>query len=567
MKLRKIFALLILFLTSSSSYAAFIPENEIIPVRMIKPGMNGYVLTVLHGYDRVKMPVKIISISPKKPGVELTDEILIQFTGPHKLAQGMSGSPLYINGKLAGAVRSGWEKSTQKFALVTPIESMMKIFDYPNERTRTNNNSFTDLFTLSGLNINTPAVKDMLSSLGINASQGISSSGMTGISDGSKLRPGDSISALLVWGDIELGAVGAVTAVDKNGRFIAFGHPLLKRGNASYMAARTFIHDTIDSYEFPFKLGSSAGITGTVTQDRETGIGGTFGYYAQSIPASLVFRDLDANTERKFNFRVAADEFMSHKLLAGVFTSLAEESWGRKGQGTMKVNLRIDSRSIPKGWTRTEIFFSDDNITANAFNQAVKIINVFLTQPFSEILPAGFTITVEATQKPKVLMIEDIQTVSSAKAGEEIDVKVKLRGWRKGITEQKLKMKIPESASGVTELIVRGGSVEPLSSPAIEEGLKSIDSLERMLAELKAIDANNELIIELNNDNLNEALKKAMNRKRNKNASHEPDLLPEEQEYLSETKSRRIKEGTLKIYSTEYFIDGMMKRLIHVHND
>ena len=567
MRMKKFFALLILFITSSASHAAFIPENEIIPVKMLKPGMTGYVLTVLRGYDRVRMPVKIISISHKKPGVELTDEILIQFTGPHKLAQGMSGSPLYINNRLAGAIRSGWEKSTQKFALVTPIESMMKIFDYPDERTRMKEDSLADMFTLSGLNINTPAVKNMLSSLGINASQGISSSGMTGISDETRLRPGDSISALLVWGDIELGAVGSVTAVDRHGRFIAFGHPLLKRGNASYMAARTFIHDTIDSYEFPFKLGSAAGITGTVTQDREAGIGGMSGYYAQSIPANLVFRDLDSKTESKFNFRVAADEFMSHKLLAGVFTALAEESWGRKGQGTMKVNLRIDGRNVPKGWSRTEIFFSDDDITANAFGQSVKIINAFLTQPFSDILPAGFTITVEATQKPKVLAIEDIETVSSAKAGEEIDVKVKLRGWRKGLTEQKLKMKIPESASGVTELIVRGGSVEPLSSAAVEEGLKSINSLERMLTELKAIDANNELIIELNNDNLNEALKKAMQRKRNRNSDHEPDLLPEEEEYLSETKSRRIKEGTLKIYSTEYFIDGMMKRLIHVHND
>lgn len=563
-----VFALLILLLTyTSCSYASFVPENQIIPVRMIKPGMTGYVLTVLKGYDRVKLPVKIISISPKKPGVELTDEILIQFTGPHKLSQGMSGSPLYLNGKLAGAIRSGWEKSTQKLALVTPIESMMKIFDYPDENTNRNHEALTDIFTLSGLNITTPAVKDMLNSIGINAVQGISSSGNSLLTGSARLRPGDSVSALLVWGDVELGAVGTVTATDSQGRFIAFGHPLLKRGNASYMAARTRIHDTIDSYEFPFKLASSEGITGTVMQDREAGIGGTFGYYAQSIPTSLVFRDLDAKTERTFNFRVAADEFMSHKLISGVLTGLAEEAWGRKGQGTMKVNLRIDGRNIPRSWSRTEIFFSDDNITSSAFTQAVKIINAFLTQPFREVLPAGFTVTVEATQMPKVLMIEDIETVNTARAGDEIDVKIKLRGWRKGVTEHKLKMKIPESASGVTELIVRGGSVEPLSSAAIEEGLKTINSLERMLAEMKALDANNELIIELNNDNLTEALKKAMKRKRNRNSDHEPDLLPEEEEYLSETKVRRIKEGTLKIYSTEYFIDGMMKRLINVHND
>ncbi len=566
MKIKKFCALLILLLISSCAYA-FTPDEKIIPVKNIKPGMSGYVLTVLRGYSKVKMPVKIVSISPKKPGVEVTDEILIQFTGPHKLSQGMSGSPLYINGRLAGAVRSGWEKSTQKFAIVTPIESMMKIFDYPDEHSDRTNEKFTDTFTVSGLNINTPAVKDMLSSLGINAVQGISSSsGMTGITDAA-LRPGDSISALLVWGDIEVGAVGVVTAVDKSGRFLAFGHSLLKRGNASYMAAKTFIHDTIDSYEFPFKLASAEGIIGTITQDREAAIGGKFGYYAQSVAGNFVFRDLDSKTERKFNFRVAADEFMSHTLLSGAFTALAEESWGRKGQGTMRVNLRIEGRNVPKGWSRTEIFFSEDNIVSNAFTQATKIINAYLTQPFKDTLPVGFTVTVEATQQPKVLIIEDVETVKNAKAGEEIEVKVKLRKWRKGLIEQRFKMRIPDSASGVTELIVRGGSVEPLSSAAVEEGLKSINSLERMLVELKAIDANNEIIIELNNDNLAEALKKAIKNKLNRNADHDPDLLPEEQEYLSETKARRIKEGTLKIYSTEYFIDGMMKRLINVHND
>ena len=564
-----VFAVLfLLIIYTSCSYASFVPDENIIPVRMLKPGMNGYVLTVIKGYDRVKLPVKIISISPNKPGIELTDEILIQFTGPHKLSQGMSGSPLYINGKLAGAIRSGWNNTTQKFALVTPIESMMKIFDYHDERSNRNHEVFTDIFTLSGLNINTPSVKDMLNSLGINAVQGISSSGRTSsLNDTDRLRPGDSISALLVWGDIELGAVGTVTATDRQGRFIAFGHSMLKRGNASYMAARTFIHDTIESYEFPFKLASAEEIVGSITQDREAGIAGRFAYYAQSIPASLVFRDLDAKTERRFNFRVAADEFMSHKLLEGVCKSLAEEAWGRKGQGTMRVNIRIEGRNVPKGWSRSEIFFSEDNIISSAFAQAVKIINAYLTQPFSETMPVGFTLTVEATQQPKVLVIEDIETVKSANAGEEIEVTVKLREWRKGIIERKFNMTIPESASGVTELIVRGGSSEPLSPVSIEEGLMSINSLERMLTELKAIDANNELIIELNNDNLSEALKKAMKKKHNRNSDHEPDLLPEEEEFLSETKTRRIKEGTLKIYSTEYFIDGMMKRLINVHND
>ena len=84
------------------------------------------------------------------------------------------------------------------------------------------------------------------------------------------------------------------------------------------------------------------------------------------------------------------------------------------------------------------------------------------------------------------------------------------------------------------------------------------------MTEFKAADANNELILELNADR-GDVITKAL-RKKAKKAEREPDLLPEEEEYLSETKARRIEEGTLRIFSSEYFIDGMMKRLIHVEN-
>ena len=102
---------------------------------------------------------------------------------------------------------------------------------------------------------------------------------------------------------------------------------------------------------------------------------------------------------------------------------------------------------------------------------------------------------------------------------------------------------------------------------SVDEGWKSINSLQRMLAEFRAVDANNELILELNADRLNDELKKALSRKsskRSKKPQRDPDLLPEQEEYLSETKARRMKEGSLRIFRSDYFIDGMMKRIIHV---
>lgn len=564
-RIRKFFALIILLLACSCSEAAkFVPEQQIMPVSKLKPGMTGYILTVIKGTVPERIPVKIISIAPQKPGRELSDEILLKLTGRHKLAQGMSGSPVYIQGKLIGGIRSGWEMSDQTLAFASPIESMCAIFDnYDNVKTQGINLSNV---SISGLSPNNSSLQSLSKNLGMTFIQGVPLSSQALTLSTEKLKPGDAVSAMLVWGDVEAGATGTVTATARDGRFLAFGHEFNKSGKSSYPAAKTYIHEIVNSFAFPFKLASPQSINGTFTQDREAGIGGKMGVYPQSISAGLIFRDLDTGQESSYRFRVIADEFMSKELLVKVFAGLCEEAWGRKGQGTMSVNIRVDGKGVPKGWARKDIFWSDENILADAFKQAGAVIDAYLTQPFNETMPAGFTLTVEATQKPRVLLIEDVSlSADTAKPGEEIGVTVKLRGWRTKPTEHKFTMKIPDDASeGVCELVVRGGNTDPMNQISVDEGWKSIDSLQRMLTEFKAADANNELILELNADRLNDALRKALARKKNKNARQDSDLLPEEEEYLSETKVRRIEEGTLRIFSSDYFIDGMMKRIIHV---
>ena len=565
---KRIFAAIILLITCSFSEAApFIPEQPIMTINELQAGMTGYILTVMKGTDPERIPIKIVSIVHQKPGREVSDEILFRITGKHKLSEGMSGSPLYVQGKIIGGVRSGWELSDHMLGFATPIESMCNVFTY-SPKQKNNGHNLTGV-SISGITPNTPALQSLGKTFGLSFVQGVPSGVKQLPLSREKLKPGDPVSALLVWGDIEVGAVGTVTATAKDGRFLAFAHAFNKAGNVGYPVGKAYIHETVNSLAFPFKLASSESINGTFTHDREAGIGGKFGVYPQSISATLIFRDMDAETEDKFSFRVIADEFMSRELITKVFRALAEEAWRRRGQGTMSVNLRIDGRAAPEGWARQDIFFSDKNILDEAFKQTDAVIDAFMTQPFSETMPAGFTLTIEATQKPKVLLIEDVKlSADTAKPGETVGVTVTLRAWRREPTEHAFTMKIPDDASeGVCELIVRGGSTEPMRQISVDEGWKSINSLQRMLAEFRAVDANNELILELNADRLNDELKKALSRKsskRSKKTQRDPDLLPEQEEYLSETKARRMKEGSLRIFRSDYFIDGMMKRIIHV---
>ena len=564
---RKIFAVMFLLVMSAcANGAAFIPEQPIMPVRELQPGMTGYILTVLRGTETERIPVKVVSISPQKPGRELSDEILIRITGKQKLAQGMSGSPVYVDEKLIGGVRSGWELSDQTLAFVAPIESMCAVFD--DEGSQKSQGVMLSEVSISGISTSNSSLQALGKSLGMTFVQGVPLSVSSLTLSGENLKPGDAVTAMIVWGDVEAGAVGTVTATARDGRFLAFAHAFNKSGESAYPAAKTYIHEIVNSLAFPFKLASPQSINGTFIQDREAGVGGKMGTYPPSISAKLIFKDLDTGREDSSKFRVVTDEFLSGPILVRVFAALAEEFWRRKGQGTMSVSLRVDGKALPNGWVRKDIFYSDSNILGEAFKQTQAIIAAYMIQPFEETMPAGFTMTIEATQKPKVLLIEDVTLLTSAdtvKPGGEIGVSVKLRGWRTEPTTHNFTMKIPDDASdGVCELIVRGGGTESMGQKAIEGGWKSIDSLQRMFTEFRAADANNELILELNTDRLNQELKKALARKKGKQAKREPDLLPEEEEYLSETKARRIEEGTLRIFSSDYFIDGMMKRIIHV---
>ena len=556
--------LIITILLTVPAYAEFLPSQPIIPVSELKAGMTGHLLTVMKGTKPTKIPVKIMGVIPQKPDKQYANLVLIKLLGGHKLAEGMSGSPVYIQGKLAGAVRSGWKYTEHTLGSMMPIEYMCRIPEDIHAPQLASINSIT----VSGLSVNTTAMSELSRKLGVTFTQGINAGSGTMNEEAGTLNPGDSLAVLLVWGDIELAAFGTVTATDNHGRFLAFGHDFVKRGNSAYPSAGAYVYDVLDSTSFPFKIYSTLGINGTVTQDREAGISGRLGYYAPSVSGEFEFSDLDSETKGKYKFRTIMDEFATDEIIEGVCKGLAEELWGRKGQGTMSVNLRIDGKNLPNGWTRKDIFYSEDNIIDEAFKQLKLIVSAYLTQPFNETMPVGFKVSVEATQNPRVLLVEDVEAPEDAKPGEEIEVSVKLRGWRTEPVTRKFKLTIPEDASGVVELIVRGGGTQSFGQAGVEGGWKSIASLERMLSEFKAADANNQLILELNADRTGDLVRKIKNARKKGAKSkgkedREPDLLPEEEEYLSETKERRIKEGTLRIYSSDYYVDGLMRRVIH----
>ena len=149
----------------------------------------------MKGTKPTKIPVKIMGVIPQKPDKQYANLVLIKLLGGHKLAEGMSGSPVYIQGKLAGAVRSGWKYTEHTLGSMMPIEYMCRIPEDIHAPQLASINSIT----VSGLSVNTTAMSELSRKLGVTFTQGINAGSGTMNEEAGTLNPGDSLAVLLVW--------------------------------------------------------------------------------------------------------------------------------------------------------------------------------------------------------------------------------------------------------------------------------------------------------------------------------------------------------------------------------
>ena len=260
-------------------------QTAFMPLSEVKEGMEGYARTVIQGTDINTFQVHFLGVMKNK-GASGGDLVLVRVSGPvidktGGIAQGMSGSPVYINGKLLGAIAYGFPQSDGRLGMVTPISDMLKLWtvDDRGEQPQTPEPS-SDLIPVSTPLMAVGYTPDALSYLSdkMKDLHMVPYSAASAGSDDTALplEPGSSVAATLVTGDLKLGAIGTVTYVDGD-HIVAFGHPFMNRGNSDYFMHNSYIFTVVPSREVPFKLGSVGAEIGAVTQDRGTGISGIEG--------------------------------------------------------------------------------------------------------------------------------------------------------------------------------------------------------------------------------------------------------------------------------------------------
>jgi hypothetical protein len=382
---RSLSRLLLTFALLVTSAAAF--GDATMPLSQVKKGMKGYGLTVFEGSKVERFDVEIVGVlSNIGPDQNI---IIARVTSPVTdragVIAGMSGSPIYIDGKVIGALAYGWQFAKEPICGITPIDEMLKIASNTHaasseiaaatprvaapeflkaladnkpeavfEKIATSFNG-TAMTAMSGVKpIATPLslssfapetvqrFSKYLDAMGFEAVPAGASSGSAAPMSAAEARkpfePGDPVGAVLLSGDFNVAATGTVTHVDGNAVY-AFGHPFLDIGAIDIPMAKSEIITVLSSLASSFKMANTGAIVGSFHQDRASGIMGSVGDNAAMIPVELTVDG--SGPEKTYHVAVVRHTQLSPLILAMAADTVVANAQKAAGERTVMLDTEI----------------------------------------------------------------------------------------------------------------------------------------------------------------------------------------------------------------------------------
>ncbi len=468
-----------------------------ISIDEIQPGMKAYCLTCYSGTEIEKFDLDVISvvrnIEPNRDAilVQGTDERFIH-TGP---VAGCSGSPVYIDGRLAGAMAFAWTLSKDPLYGVTPIKEMLRVgraqnLSDDNQDSKSKKMAFAFDFTrpidftkidrqissqhlsgnhglqgaaalpcpliISGLPADAcKQFEALLEPYGFMAVSGIGGSADVNEVEKVQLAPGAVLTIPLVDGDITMSVLGTATEVVDD-KVYGFGHSLLGYGAVDLPIATGQVHTVISNLSRSFKLGSTLEIVGALTTDEPAAIFGQIGAKARMIPLTIKVNRF--NTEpRVFHCRLADNQLLTadllHSTVYGAILSLG--SFPPDHTIEYKVAIGLEgNKSINFENMSTEVAMAE--MIAESKGSVLLLMN----NPFEEIDITSFDFDIRILPKNIASHIWSVDlSDSSVKAGQQIQVDVVIESYFSEKKKYQFSLKIPEDLKpGKYELTVSGSS-------------------------------------------------------------------------------------------------------------
>lgn len=445
------------------------PAQGIIRVSEIKPGMKGYGLSVFEGTKIEKFDVEVVSVLKKYFGDK--DIIMVRTKHPMtdhaNIIHGMSGSPIYIDGKLAGALALGFAGFPKDpLAGITPIEYMLADKDHPWEDEEAfipplpKDAPFQYCRTPLMVSGVPPAafsqLKQFFGPLGYEVFAG--SAGAMELEEDIKLEPGSSVGISFMRGDINMDGIGTVTYVNGND-VLVFGHPMMMGGQMDVPMTTAYVHTVIaELSSSSYKLASAIKSVGSIRQDRLTSVYGVLGQNPPMIPMTVTVENAQTKYKRTFTFEVARHPTYTPYLVSAVpdyCVTIAEAGQGK--DATVSYDVRLKFEGYPEVQLKDRYVTSAMGYSTGAnFDQTLYQL---MGNAFKKVRLEKVDIALSVVHRKTSATIEGAWIDErEVKPGATLDLAIRLRPYNKDAQTVSLKLPLPESLpDGEYALTILGG--------------------------------------------------------------------------------------------------------------
>lgn len=466
-------------------------QLAIYPLRDIRAGQHAIGKTVFHGNQVEEFQVDILGVLDD---VGPRQSIILAKLSGGPLAetgvmQGMSGSPVYIDGRLVGAVALAFNFAKEPIAGIRPIEEMLAVGDpaakpasgapkAPSNRTpatpplrkvASNLDSLAsqliDIATPVSFNGFTSATLEQfapaLKKLGLEPRQGVSSGAKlpNTLGSPSSLRPGDMIAVELLSGDMTVGAEGTVTAIDGKNLY-AFGHQFMSVGNTELPFARAEVLTLLPTLNSSFKISSPLEWMGVITQDRSTSIYGQLGRKADTVPFSITVKD-GRHGPLSYHMQMVQDRVLSPYLVQTAVYSAMDATERTLGLGSYSLRGGVEFVNGAPPLKLDNTYAGDYNVPLQASNGVALPLSSVLGAGFDALKIKNIHLDIEASERKRFLQVDQI-TASPRQVhpGDAVEIAVTLTGENGLEVQKSVRYRLPVGApTGTLNFTVSDGSV------------------------------------------------------------------------------------------------------------
>jgi hypothetical protein len=452
--------------------------TKIMKVDDVRPGMKGVGYTVFQGTKPEPMGVEVLGVLRNLNGPK-SDVVLVKLVGEKPeftgVVAGMSGSPVYIDGKLLGAIayRIG-QFSKEPIAGVTPIEQMLEINEFDQSipqggaaaavrvsgASRTGTPGKDDSnpiqsyaqyltpidapFVFNGFN--EAAIRQFapaLSAVGITPVMGVGSASKD--KQPEPLVPGSAVSAIMVRGDMDVAATCTVTYMDKD-HLLACGHPLMQFGMVDMPMTKANVVATLSSPLNAFKIINTTESVGAFVQDRHTGILGRFDRDPKMIPVTLSIHG--PSGPREYHYEVLNNAKLTPVMM---MTTVYNALMGMNQYGE-ETTYRMNGRIHVNGFSDVRLtnMFSPVDANPTAYSVAMSLGEHFgriYDNPFEAPTVSGVNLEFDLEPERRAAVLESARTdVTEARPGDEITIEAVLRPYRGDRIVRRIPVRVPTSA-------------------------------------------------------------------------------------------------------------------------